>query len=87
MCNDVSEPLDRPCAARVAKDGARRLRDFGGRKRRSRHLIQQRLKKVMIAPANQDDVDRGIAQVALLAFRMRCFSLAKTYSMGLRSGE
>jgi hypothetical protein len=40
----------------VAEDGARWLRDFGGRKRRSGHLIQQRLKKVMIAPVNQDDV-------------------------------
>ena len=49
--------------ARVAEDGARRLRDFGGRKRRSGHLIQQRLKKVMIAPVNQDNVDRSIAQV------------------------
>jgi hypothetical protein len=47
----------------VAENGARRLRDFGGRKRRSGHLIQQRLKKVMIAPVNQDDVDWGIAQV------------------------
>jgi hypothetical protein len=47
----------------VAENGARRLRDFGGRKRRSGHLIQQRLKKVMIAPVNQDNVDRSIAQV------------------------
>jgi hypothetical protein len=31
--------------------------------RRSGNLVQQRLKKVMIAPVNQDDVDRGIAQV------------------------
>ena len=32
-------------------------------KRRSGHLIQQRLKKVMIAPVNQDDVELGHHEV------------------------
>src|SRR5918994_2131754 len=47
----------------VAKDRARWLCDFVGRERRSGYLVQQWLKKVVIAPIDQDDVNRGMAQV------------------------
>src|SRR3954462_4385147 len=47
----------------VTEDRARRLCDFVGRERRSSHLVQQRLKKVVVAPIDQDDANWDITQV------------------------
>jgi hypothetical protein len=47
----------------VTEDRARRLCDFVGRERRSGDLVQQRLKKVVIAAVDEDNVNWGIAQV------------------------
>src|SRR5262249_58313347 len=39
-------------------------RDLGGREDRRRHLIEQRLKYVMVAAGHQDDLDIGVPECA-----------------------
>ena len=42
---------------------ADRLGDVGGRQRRRRHLVEQRLEQVVIAPVDQRDADIGVAEL------------------------
>ena len=48
--------------ALVAQDGADRPGDLGGRERRGRHLIEQRLEAVMVLPVDHRDVDRDAGE-------------------------
>ena len=48
--------------ALVAQDGADGLGDVGRRKHRERHLVEQRLKQMMIAPVDHGDIDRQVRQ-------------------------
>ena len=49
-----------------AEDGAQRLRDVTRRQRAGRHLVEQRLEQVVVAPVNQRHRDpvAGLAQLA-----------------------
>ncbi len=48
--------------ALAAQDGADRPGDLGGRERRGRHLIEQRLEAVMVLPVDHRDVDRDAGE-------------------------
>ena len=46
----------------AAQDRADRIGDVGRRKRRGRHLVEERLEKVVIAPIDDRDADRGLRE-------------------------
>jgi len=46
------------------KNAAQRRRDLAGRERAGRHLVDERLKKVEVAPVDQGDVDGRVAQLS-----------------------
>jgi hypothetical protein len=57
-------------SSRMTRDLADRRRDFGGGEDDGCHLIEQRLKNVVVAPIDQDDLDSATP------FRRQCSQCA-----------